>query len=131
MTQFKNDLAFILRTVHCGYRVSFGNSFRGGIFCELVGRNIVIKQSRRRRVTTLWSSHQSQAIITMLLLLKVKKFKTARFAAWIGGLDIKEELEKANVEFRTESWLPQVIMVTSIMVPLVLILRAKLTPQCR
>jgi len=39
---------------------------------------------------------------------EVKKFKTARFAAWIGGLDIKEELEKANVEFRTESWLPQV-----------------------
>ena len=41
MTQFKNDLAFILRIVHCGYRVSFGNSFRGGIFRELVGRNIV------------------------------------------------------------------------------------------
>ena len=61
----------------------------------------------------------------------MKKFKTARFAAWIGGLDIKEELEKANVEFRTESWLPKVIMMTSIMVPLVLILRAKLTPQCR
>ena len=63
--------------------------------------------------------------------LKVKKFKTARFAAWIGGLDIKEELEKANVEFRTESWLPQVIMLTSVMVPLVLILRATLTSLCR
>ena len=72
MTQFKNDLAFILRIVHCVYRVSFGNSFRGGIFCELAGRNIVIKQSRRRRVTTLWSSHQSQAIITMLLLTCAK-----------------------------------------------------------
>ena len=69
MTQFKNDLAFILRIVHCGYKVSFGNSFRGGIFCELVGRNIVIKQSRRRGVTTLWSSHQSQAIITGTMLL--------------------------------------------------------------
>ena len=61
----------------------------------------------------------------------MKKFKTARFAAWIGGLDIKEELEKANVEFRTESWLPKVIMMTSIMAPLVLILRAKLTSLCR
>jgi len=39
---------------------------------------------------------------------EVKKFKTARFAAWLGGFDIKEELEKANVEFRTEFWLPKV-----------------------
>ena len=47
----------------------------------------------------------------------MKKFKTARFAAWLGGFDIKEELEKANVEFRTEFWLPKVmamvIMVTN------------------
>ena len=46
---------------------------------------------------------------------QVKKFKTARFAAWLGGFDIKEELEKANVEFRTEFWLPKV-MVMVIMV---------------
>jgi len=39
---------------------------------------------------------------------EVKKFKTARFAAWVGGFDIKEELEKANVEFRTEFWLAKV-----------------------
>ena len=69
MTHLKNHLAFNLRIVHYGSRVSFGNSFRGGIFCELAGRNIVTKQSRRRRVTTSrsLSSNQSQAIITKLL----------------------------------------------------------------
>ena len=53
---------------------------------------------------------------------QVKKFKTARFAAWLGGLDIKEELEKANVEFRTEFWLPQVMMVMMVTVVIVLVI---------
>ena len=47
---------------------------------------------------------------------QVKKFKTARFAAWLGGFDIKEELEKANVEFRTEFWLPKVMEVVIMVV---------------
>ena len=51
---------------------------------------------------------------------QVKKFKTARFAAWLGGFDIKEELEKANVEFRTEFWLPKVITVLVTIVALVM-----------
>ena len=53
---------------------------------------------------------------------QVKKFKTARFAAWLGGFDIKEELEKANVEFRTEFWLPKVIIVLVTIVALVIII---------
>ena len=52
---------------------------------------------------------------------QVKKFKTARFAAWLGGFDIKEELEKANVEFRTEFWLPKVIIVLVTIVALVMV----------
>ena len=52
----------------------------------------------------------------------MKKFKTARFAAWLGGFDIKEELEKANVEFRTEFWLPQVIMVMMVTMAMVMVM---------
>ena len=57
---------------------------------------------------------------------QVKKFKTARFAAWLGGFDIKEELEKANVEFRTEFWLPKVIIVLVTIVALVMVMETKL-----
>ena len=38
----------------------------------------------------------------------------------MGGFDIKEELEKANVEFRTEFWLPKVIIVLVTIVALVM-----------
>jgi pimeloyl-ACP methyl ester carboxylesterase len=39
---------------------------------------------------------------------EVKTFRLARLAAWLGGLDIGQELRQAGLGFRTEDWLPQV-----------------------